>query len=909
LIARRLWLFAFGWLTTIAAWMVVFVVLGRTTALVGTAFLVGHGLLLAAVGAVCRAYPVAPWLRAVVCGAGVLLGTSVVVACAAADAPGDILAFVLLTLYLMSALMFAWGWGAELVLLAGTMVSWALLAGDIEYLVAPAELITAVIVGAGLCLGVAEGAARTFALAFLRRGSAEEAARELAVSRDAYRDIAESARDYIWAADMEGVVTYVNPATIRFLGYALTEIVGRSAFEFLTDHPANRSFAGLVARVHAGETVPPLRLQCRTARGTRWVELMATAVHGPDGTPSGIRGISRDIEKRVRAEVLLRESQERFRVAFGEAPIGMAITGADGHVQQVNRAVCEMLGYDHATLLERGLLAVTHPDDVDASDRSRRDVAIDRLRSLEKRFVHADGHVVWARVDVSLVRDERGQILHGLAQIQDISDRKRAEDALRASESRYRSLVETQSEAIVRFDHEGRLTFANEYWTWTTGRSAEQTLGHRHFDLIHPDDRGAAENEFRAVQERGERVRHLNRIQTIDGYRWFEWEASVITDQRGQVVEFQGVGRDVDERCQAEEALRASEARYRGLVESQEELVVRLDPRGQFTFANEACEKKFGMTRAALFERETPLVHEGDVPAVVAALAAVQEPPYRGHVECRETTPAGWRWFEWDAVAILEHGAVVEIQAVGRDVTERRAAQEALHHSLGDLRRSQDQLRLLAQRQVKIREQERKRLGLDLHDDVCQELVGIGILVESLRRRLGPIPADSAREFERVGGYLGQLVDHLRLLARELQPLQLHDLGLEGSLRSLAQGLASECCSVVPLFPTSIPRLSEEAEVGVYRIAQEALTNAIRHAEAGRVRLMLAAMGDILRLEVSDDGCGFDPDDRSNALGLVSMEERALSLGGRLTIWSSPGGGTTVRLECPIGERASASAA
>jgi PAS domain S-box-containing protein len=336
---------------------------------------------------------------------------------------------------------------------------------------------------------------------------------------------------------------------------------------------------------------------------------------------------------------------------------------------------------------------------------------------------------------------------------------------------------------------------------------------------------------------------------------------------------------------------------------------VRLDANGGLTFANEACEKKFGVARAVLIGKQIPLVHEGDVPAVAAALASIREPPYRGHVECRESTPEGWRWFEWDAVAILEHGAVAEVQAVGRDVTERRAAQEALQRSLGELRRSQDQLRLLAQRQVKIREQERKRLGLDLHDDVCQELVGIGILVESLRRRLGPISADNAREFDRVGGYLGQLIDHLRFLARELQPLQLQDLGLEGSLRSLTKGLASEGCSVVPLFPTSIPRLSEEAEVGVYRIAQEALTNAIRHAEARRIRLMLAAMGDILRLEVSDDGRGFDPDDRSNALGLVSMEERALSLGGRLTIWSSPGGGTTVRLECPVGERASASAA
>ncbi len=211
-------------------------------------------------------------------------------------------------------------------------------------------------------------------------------------------------------------------------------------------------------------------------------------------------------------------------------------------------------------------------------------------------------------------------------------------------------------------------------------------------------------------------------------------------------------------------------------------------------------------------------------------------------------------------------------------MTERRLADEALQRSLEELKRSEDQLRSLAQRQVEIREQERKRLGLDLHDDVCQELVGIGILMESIRHRLGPISAENARGFEKVGRYLGQLVDHLRLLARELQPLQLHDLGLDGGLQSLVRGLSTGSCTVESEFSTPVPRLREEIEVGVYRIAQEALTNAVRHAEAGRVRALLAVVGETLRLEVSDDGCGFDPDERDSAFGLISMEERALSI-------------------------------
>jgi signal transduction histidine kinase len=117
---------------------------------------------------------------------------------------------------------------------------------------------------------------------------------------------------------------------------------------------------------------------------------------------------------------------------------------------------------------------------------------------------------------------------------------------------------------------------------------------------------------------------------------------------------------------------------------------------------------------------------------------------------------------------------------------------------------------------------------------------------------------------------------------------------------------------VSAVFPTRIPRLGEVIEIGVYRIAQEALTNAVRHAGAGAIRLTLAVHDErALTLEVTDDGCGFVPEGRrgSDALGLVGMEERALALGGRLELRSAPWQGTTVRLTCPVVPRTAASAA
>lgn len=473
----------------------------------------------------------------------------------------------------------------------------------------------------------------------------------------------------------------------------------------------------------------------------------------------------------------LAESGERIRIAFHQAPIGMTMVAADGRILQVNGAFEAMLGRTTAELVGVHIDELMQPDYVETARADRRRLLLGEVATLEStmRLRHRDGHVVFARVTRTLVRDRDGRASYMIGQAEDVTERRRAEDALRATERMFRIFTDSMAAGVV-IVQDGSIRYANAAVTALTGFDADELRRMTAGTLLHPDDRAA----------------------------------------------------------------------------------------------------------------------------LVAGGARVRDEPVPTRVAYRlRTKDDGYRWVDL-TIAMIEHEGQPALLFTAFDITERRTAEEALRASLDELRRREEQLRLLAQRQVRVREEERRRLGFDLHDDVCQELVGTGIMVESVRGRLLAIDPEASEKLARVGRQLNELGEHLRLVARELRPMILHDLGLEDSIRSFAAGV-STTTRITTKFSTPIPRLNDDVEVAVYRIVQEATTNALRHANAAEIAVSLAASEGVLRVEVHDDGCGFatKTHDRES-LGLVSMEERALAIGGTLHVASTLGRGTSVVLSCPL---------
>jgi two-component system sensor histidine kinase UhpB len=354
----------------------------------------------------------------------------------------------------------------------------------------------------------------------------------------------------------------------------------------------------------------------------------------------------------------------------------------------------------------------------------------------------------------------------------------------------------------------------------------------------------------------------------------------------------------------AEQALLESEAMKRGILNSLSTRIAVLDRQGVIVATNKAWENfddmrgRVSKTAAVVginyFELLRLAADQGDGLAARTAnaiQAVINRETKFASIEYEVSGAGGKRWFLSRAMPLADStdGAVISHE----DITDRMLA----HQALGE---ANERLQAMSKRVLSVQEDERRRISRELHDDIGQSLTALKIGLHRIAQRT----SDAHKEL--LGQCLSiadSTLDKLRNLSTELRPPQLDQLGLEGALEWLveqqrtATGLDVEC-----QFAGFSRRLPAELESACYRITQEALNNATRHAAAKHINIRVELSENILMLVIRDDGAGFDLDSarkkaiKSGSLGLISMEERAQLAGGRLTLRSLPGTGTTVQV-------------
>ena len=493
----------------------------------------------------------------------------------------------------------------------------------------------------------------------------------------------------------DGLILRANPFARRLLGVTETDLAGKTLYDLMPEDQGAQAEAMMREAAAGNRLVPPHDAACRRADGTHAPvpvtgaivdsEPEATALffmQDMTGTPAAY--VAAD---RKRAEEALRENERELNAIYQGMQDGILIADIETRrFMRANPAILRMFGYSEEEMLHLSVPDI-HPKDAwpEVLKVFTEQIQGRRIVAPDLPCVRKDGTVFIADVSVARFTYRGRPCLVGI--FRDVTERRRAEEALRESEARYRAVVESQTELICRFVPESTLTFVNDAYCRFFGKTREELIGRSFLPLIAEEDRAEAVRHFAPVSPDRPVVDHEHRVATPSGeVRWMHWTNRGIFDDQGRLVEFQAVGHDVTDRKIAEEALRQSEANYRTIFNAANDFIWVYDLTTRAILdANESMCRAFGYSReevCGLTIRDIS-APEGILPAEQAAerherfIRDGRLGPFEWLAQDRQGRKF-WCEANLKVVNLQGHDRAL---AVVRDIFERKKAEEALRQS------------------------------------------------------------------------------------------------------------------------------------------------------------------------------------------------------------------------------------
>jgi len=591
-----------------------------------------------------------------------------------------------------------------------------------------------------------------------------------------------------------------------------------------------------------------------------------------------------DIDEREQAEQALRDSEARFRQMADLLPTVICEVNPAGRFAYFNQAGFKTFGYTPRDL-QRGLTfkrIVAPGDHQRAASAIQRILQGHRLGPAEYRMITKDGRELTIMGTAApIVR--QGQFVGLRASLVDITERKRVEVSLRESEQRFREITDMLPTIICEIDRNMRFEYLNEAGLKLFGYTpARLKRGLYVKDIMAPQDL-ARSNQRAGRVLKGEQLDPVEyRMRTKNGRERIIMANASPMFRDGQVVGLRASMVDITERKAIETSLKESEARLLAIFQSLHNSMLTLydyDGRITFVVAPPEMSKRYGFEISSLTGR-TPGSHMTPED-LRERLANIRDTFHTGRVNHFQTQflmPRGAFDIDVTLSPLRSHdGKIVSVVGFLHDVTAEKQA--AIQVSLANLKLES------------AREQERRHLAAELHDSVGQGLIALQLSAKNIITRDRQSMTDEQTDaLALISERCGNIIREVRAICHGLYPPTLESLGLGASLQQLAMEPRDEMDVKVRL-EVSDDKLQLKADqaIALFRIAQEAVSNAIRHSHAKALRIHLARRNDRLVLRVSDNGVGFDPAKTVAGIGLASMRQRMLALNGELKIASHPG--------------------
>ena len=610
-----------------------------------------------------------------------------------------------------------------------------------------------------------------------------------------------------------------------------------------------------------------------------------------------IRQLNAQLERKVAErtheleEVIasLKYSEQRYRsVVEDQTEVIARYSREDGTFTFVNDVFCRYFGKSRDELLGKKWQMFAYPEDLPRVRKELEHLCCDKnIVAIENRVYNATGDVRWMQFINRCITNDLGQIVEIQSVGRDITERKQIEKELRTRKERFKFLISATPAMIYtcRAFGDYGATFVSDNVRTLLGYDPGQFVDDSFFwaNNIHPEDKQYVFDNLLKLSTENYHT-HEYRFRHKDGtWRWMLDEVHFVRDADGNPVEIIGSWLDITPRKHIEQALQASEERYRRLFEVESDAVVMFNAlSGQFMDMNSSALTLYGY-------------HKDEFLALDIAALSVAPHIHNQLLETGQlSAPLHWHRKKDGTIFPVEvfdsffeyQGQTVAVGVI-RDVTER------MHREVS--------LRSYARRLVETDEELRRHLSAELHDEIANDLAATSMRIAMMRDMLPyDVLATVSSHLDDSQTALVEMNRKVRNLMAKLRPPVLDDYGLPAALRWHCEKVMKFTDQTFILdFADNFPRLASVKELALFRIYQEAITNSVKHAQAHTITISLKLSLCALQMEIIDDGSGFDINLREqrhglSGWGLILMRERAESVGGKFLITSVANKGTSI---------------
>jgi PAS domain S-box-containing protein len=591
--------------------------------------------------------------------------------------------------------------------------------------------------------------------------------------------------------------------------------------------------------------------------------------------------LEKEIAERKRVETELRAGEERFRQLTDNIKEVFWITNVEkSQMLYISPGYEAIWGRSCRSLYDNPRSWL---DAIDPVDRERVLAAAMKQDSgydEQYRIVRPDGSRRWVRDRGFPVFDSNGVVYRIAGVADDITEQKEAEEALSKSELQLRMVWERSLDGMRLMDEEGKFIAVNEAYCRLVDRPREQLLGQT-LGVIFPQKRRehALERHRERFRARSIPPHSEEELRLWNGQTVYLEISSSFLESAGSPPRLLSIFRDVSERKKADAELSEKEERFRLFMDNNAMIAFIKDKAGRFHYVNATLQKKFsfpliGKTVFDCYPAEVARrLHEKDD----MVLAAKQTQEFTDSIPFPDGTMTDWVNYKFP---LKDTAGRRFVGCVSVEITQQRKLEKQL---------------------LEISDREQARIGHDLHDQLCQFLVGILFHCHDLSADLAAARRPEAGQAQKIAELINSAISQARQLAKGLFPVLLEREGLVPALQEFALGI-TERFKIECLVECERPILIQQKPIAsqLYRIAQEAVHNAARHAHARHITIRLSARNSMLEMCISDDGSGIASRAPDSGMGFHIMNYRAHTIGGTLEIKSLAGSGTTVVCRVPV---------